>query len=48
MEPAWVWLLAAAALVVGALAWRSPRIGAVATAAVLVLLTGTTALMGTH
>jgi hypothetical protein len=48
MEPAWVWLLAAAALVVGALARRSPRIGAVATAAVLVLLTGTTALMGTH
>jgi hypothetical protein len=48
MEPLWVWLVAAAALVAGVVTWRAPRFGAVATAAVLVVLTGTTALIGTH
>ena len=46
--PAWVWLVTAAAVVAGVLAWRVPRAGAVATAIVLVALTATTALMGTH
>jgi hypothetical protein len=48
MPLAWVWLVAAAGLVVGVVAALAPRIGAVATAVVLVLLAGTTALMGTH
>jgi hypothetical protein len=46
--PAWVWVVAAAALVAGVVAWRVPRTGAVATAIVVVTLAGTTALMGTH
>jgi hypothetical protein len=48
MPPAWVWLLTVAAVFAGVLAWRVPRTGAVATAIVLVALTATTALMGTH
>ena len=46
--PAWVWLVTAAAVVAGVLAWRVPRAGAVATAIVLVALTATTALLGTN
>jgi uncharacterized membrane protein YbaN (DUF454 family) len=48
MPPAWLLLLAAASIVVGVLSWRTPRVGAAATAATLVLLAGTTALMSSH
>src|SRR3954466_15423191 len=47
-QPAWMLLLAAAALVAGVLVWRLPRTGAVATAVVLAFLAGTTAVMGSH
>lgn len=48
VQPAWVFLLAAAAFVAGVLVWRLLRTGAVATAIVLLLLAGTTALMASH
>ncbi len=48
VQPAWMFLLAAAAVVAGALVWRFPRAGAVGTAVVLALVAGTTAVMGTH
>jgi hypothetical protein len=48
VQPVWMFLLVVAAFVVAVLVWRLPRIGAVGTAVVLVLLAGTTALMGSH
>ena len=48
VQPVWMFLLVAAAVVVAVLVWLLPRTGAVATAVVLVLLAGTTALMGSH
>ena len=48
VQPAWMFLLVAAALVAGVLVWRLPRTGAGATAVVLAFLAGTTAVMGSH
>jgi hypothetical protein len=48
VQPAWMFVLVVAAVVAGVLAWRLPRIGAVVTAAVLVALVGTTAVMASH
>jgi uncharacterized membrane protein YbaN (DUF454 family) len=48
VQPAWMYLLVAAAVVAGVLTWLRPRTGAVATGVVLVALAVTTALMGNH
>jgi uncharacterized membrane protein YbaN (DUF454 family) len=48
VETAWVFLVVAAAVGAGVLTWRLPRTGAVVTGVVLVVLAGTTALMGSH
>jgi hypothetical protein len=48
VQPAWMFVLTAGAIAAGVLAWRVPRIGAVVTAVVLVVLVGTTAVMSSH
>ena len=48
VQPAWMFVLVAAAIVAGVLAWRLPRVGAVVTTGVLVALVGTTAVMASH
>jgi hypothetical protein len=48
VEPAWLLGLTAGSIAVGVLSWRMPRVGGPATAVVLVLLAGTTALMSSH
>ena len=48
VQPAWMFVVTAAAIAAGVLTWRIPRIGAVVTAVVLVVLVGTTAVMSSH
>jgi hypothetical protein len=48
VSPAWMFVLTAAAIVAGVLAWRHPRVGGAATAGVLIALVGTTAVMASH
>jgi hypothetical protein len=48
VQPAWMFVVTAAAIVAGVLVWRSPRVGAVATAVVLVALAGTNVVMSSH
>ena len=48
VQPAWMFVLTAAAVVAAVLAWRLPRVGGAVTAGVLVALVGTAAVMATH